>query len=322
MKTKFIKTYKPREGYGFEWIFNTDKSTTITISNKFQSPTFIDKYVNGKIIDSICLDKYKDFKYASSFNGYGVINSSDFFGLIFKTDKIILWRNHDFEKYSIVKVKDSLTLDINNYHKVSLSCYNEYSNKFIVALEDLYYKNGAPRYVSSLKINQKSFLRKPSANFEKTLFELPKDKYPKVSINDDWPNHDWLNIRDIFTNEHFLYIYSTGGAKTRTKSGSAWDYSIVSKFDFKKNWICNFEIAKGQGNHSSDKKYFILRPQEKKKRLYFYSTKDFTKKFELSLTSKQNLGIQKNSGILKFDLFGENFIIYSNDYLNFCKLKN
>jgi hypothetical protein len=322
LKTEFITTYKPREGYGFGWIFNTDESTTIVISNKFQSPTFIDKYVNGKITDSICLDVFSDFKNASSFNGYGVINSADFFGIVFKTDKIILWRNHDFQKYSIIKVKNSLTLDINNYHKISLSCYNEYSNNFIVALEDLYKKNYPPRYVSNLKIGPKSFLRKPSANFETPLFELPKDKYPKVRINDDWPNHDWLNIRDIFTNKHFLYIYSTGGSNTRVKSGSAWDYSIISKFDLKKNWICNYEIAKGQGNHSSDNKYFILRPQEKKNRLYFYNTIDFKKEFELALTSKQNLGIQKNSGILKFDLVDGNFIIYSYDYLNFCKLKN
>lgn len=150
------------------------------------------------------------------------------------------------------------------------------------------------------------------------LNELNLKYYPQTEFG-RFPWTDWLNICDLMKKGDYLYIHTTGGAKTRLKSGARFEFSIVSKLSQNGNLLENYSIEEGTGIFTIKKDYFILHPRNKKRSLYFYNTESFKVDFEVSLTPKQNLGDQK-SNFLRTDLIEENLYVYNSRFLNVCRI--
>lgn len=324
MKSEIMQSYRPREEYSINSILNIDKEKTIIFSSKYSSNSYIDLLVNGKVVDSLDLSEIDNFNTSGYYKAYFKTNNG--FGMIYMAEEILFWDSIDLQNYKLIKILNPFLPDKHQRKTyASKAFYDENSNELICCLHDYFASGFPPRYISNLKFedNKKFFGLFGSNTGAKwsSLFELPKHNFPPTEFSKYNDNSDWLNIKELFVKNSNIYIHSTGGTSTRLKSGKDYEYNVIAMFDMNRNWCKNFEIKEGIGIVNTNKEYFILHPREKKSRLYFYNTDNFTIEFELSLTSKQNLG-EENYNQMYADLIDNKLYVFNHKFLNICQLIN
>tara|TARA_R110001592_G_scaffold189452_4_gene434968 strand:- start:309 stop:1301 length:993 start_codon:yes stop_codon:yes gene_type:complete len=322
LKSEIITQHLPREGYYFDTVLNINESTTIIISVCWKKETFIDLLINGKQVDSFSLKGIRDFEFASIFNGYNYFQTPNEFGIIWLTKVILSWKKESIRltDFSFSKILNPFPPDSNHRQiKSKLYAYDYKTKSILMGLEDYSHSGWPPKCIIHLNKKRNLLFSTPNWEWEKSVFTLPLEKLASTQFF--YLKREWLNIRAFFTKDECLFVHTTGGASTRTKSGNAFEFSIIAQFDHLKRWVRNYEIAKGIGRITFNRDYFIVHPLTKKNRLYVYNTQDFTLDFELSLTVKQNMGIHKISGHhVSAELIGDQLLVYKPSFLNFCRL--
>lgn len=115
------------------------------------------------------------------------------------------------------------------------------------------------------------------------------------------------------------YCYTTGGKRTRMKSGSEYEFSTLSKIVSQNQVIKNIEIEKRKRSFSVNKKFLIVRPKSKK-RFLIYALNKMELPFEIPLKLKKNMSGIDGNHLVSFDSYEDKLYISSLEYLNICKL--
>ena len=324
MRTEIKHIYTPRDGYFIDSVLPLEETITAVFTSKYEQPSFLDIIGLDKLILSIDLSTIKEFDTSNYYKCY--FNLGEQFGMIHRAEELLLFDSKNPNDYEIIKILNPFKPDQHdrktNAEKVSTFLID---NKILFGLADYSCYGFPPRYLTHLALtNKKGILgiskEKRIAKWDK-LEEIPKNHFPETQFSKFLDNRDWLNIRALTQINNDIFIHSTGGTSTRLKSGNAFEYNIVAKFDKEFNWIKNFEIEKGIGLFSTEKQNFILHPSNNRNKLFFYSTdKDLELDFEISLNAKQNLGKEKATQI-QADKLNDSIYIYNHRFLNICKLK-
>ncbi|MCG8307483.1 MAG: hypothetical protein MI975_08835, partial [Cytophagales bacterium] len=197
--------------------------------------------------------------------------------------------------------------------------YDDSDNTFLIGIND---KNGPAeiaKYWTILKLPELK-LGTNEINLEwDNIQDLNPAFYPKTYYNHQYPNLEWLNIIEMVKVEGLKYCYTTGGSRTRMKSGPEYEFSILSKIDSQDQVIKNIEIKKGKRAFSADKKFLIVRPKSNK-RLLIYDLNNMELAFEIPLKPKNNMGEIDGNRLVSSDLFKDKLYVYSLEHLNICQL--
>ncbi|MFN8437904.1 MAG: hypothetical protein U0V72_09700 [Cytophagales bacterium] len=322
MKTEIIHSYFPREGYLIDSALLLTENKIAIFTSKYKEPSFLDVIDLDNTNRSIDLSKILNFDTSNYYKCY--FNFGDKFGLIHRAEKLLLFDHNDFNSFEIFEIQNPFKPDKHDRKtNAELASSSLIENNLLFGLADYAHYGFPPRYLCQLeKSKSKKLLGFGKEDIQYKwgkLFELPKHHFPETEFNKFGSDNDWLNIRAISQNDDSIFIHSTGGSNTRLKSGNPFEFNIIAKFDKHYKWLENFQIEKGIGRFSTDRKYFILNPLEKKNKLYFYSTIDFEIKFEISLTAKQNIGQEKATQI-KADKINKRLLVYNHRFLNVCRL--
>ena len=277
---------------------------------------YIDIIVNGKVKDRIDLHSIEDYKQDHKAIIFGYKNG---FGLIHydnnqhQYEYIYLWETID-NLYKKVKIINPFPTDEFGWiaHPIQGS-YME-NNSIVFSLKA--YRHFMAQYWSILQIADNF----SSATWVTKLNELDLNLFPETYTKKN-TGSDWLSIIAISYINDKIHIQSNGGDRSRSKTGPAFEFNIISVYDMKGNPIRSVQIENGTGNYSSSKEYLIVRKEEDKNKLIFYKTMDYSYE-ELSLTSKQNLGNIKLSvhDQIKTDSFLSKVWIYSRRFLHECEM--
>nr|WP_276898050.1 hypothetical protein [Pedobacter kyonggii] len=296
---------------------------TAVFTSKYKEPSYLDILNSDNSILSINLSKILGFDTDNSYKCY--FNLGIKFGIIHRSEELLLFDTNNSNDYEIVKISNPFKPD-----KYGIKTCAErastflINNKLLFGLADYRCYGYPPRYLAYLEIEKKISIlglgvRKTTAKWAE-LIELPKKYFPETEFSKFQDNRDWLNIRALTQIENNILIHTTGGTSTRLKSGKAFEFNIIAKFDSEFKWIENFEVEKGFGRFSTDKKSFIQHPSNYRNKLFFYSTENSMKiDFKISLTAKQNLGNEKANQI-QADKVNDIIFIYNHRFLNICKL--
>lgn len=236
-----------------------------------------------------------------------------------QNSKLILWERAEAEPV-IATILKSESFDLDMRKKcIAFVSYDDADNTLLIGIND---KNGPSeiaRYWTILKLPELK-LGRSEINLEwDNIQDLNPGFYPKTDYNHQYPNLEWLNIIDMVKIDGFKYCYTTGGSRTRMKSGPEYEFSILSKIDNQNEIIKNIEIEKGKRYFSTNKKFLIVRPKSKK-RLFFYDLNKMQLAFEIPLKRKNNMGEIDDNRLVSSDLFEDKLYVYSLEHLNICKL--
>ncbi|MCG8308882.1 MAG: hypothetical protein MI975_15920, partial [Cytophagales bacterium] len=197
--------------------------------------------------------------------------------------------------------------------------YRDLDDSFVLGIEDELSYFFPAKYWARMKLKNKKVFGFNLPRLTPVLDELSVleiNKYPATSRN--YSEGEWLSIQTFEVDANKLLIHTNGGASTRSKSGPAFEFSIISEFDRNLRFIDNYIVEEGKVFFSADKKYFIILSRNNKK-LFVYNKDNFQMDFEISLTPKQNLGTAKPKHI-SVDVWKDYLYIYGKDFLNICKI--
>lgn len=324
MKTEIIHSYILRSGYFIDSVLPLTENKTAVFTSKYKEPSYLDIVSLDSSIISVDLSKIPNFDTSSYDKCY--FNLGDKFGLINKAEEFLLFDIDNINDYEIVSISNPFPPDKHN-RKTNVERASAFliDNKLLFGLASFSHSGFPPRYLAQLTISKSnSFLGFGKQSTQAkwgNLFELPKKHFPETEFGKFNDDSDWLNIRDLTQIENNILVHTTGGSSTRLKSGNSFEFNLIAKFDKEYKWIENFEIEKGLGRFSTDKKYFIQHPSDHRNKLYFYSTEDLKIEFDISLTAKQNLGQEKATQI-QADKLGNTLFLYNHRFLNICNLTN
>ena len=322
MKTEIVHSYIPREGYYIDTVLPLTENKTAVFTSNYEEPLLLDIVSLGEIEETINLSTITGFDTTSYYKCY--FNLGEQFGLMHYTEELLLFNIDNLNNYEIAKISNPFKPD-NHGRKTTAERASPYlvGNKLLFGLASFSHYGYPPRYLAQLEITKsKPFL---GLGKEETkikwghLFELPKEKFPTTEFGKYNDDSDWLNIRDLVQIDDIILVHTTGGSSTRLKSGNSFEFNIIAKFDKDYHWVEKYEIDRGIGKFSTDKKFFIQHSSNKKNKLIFYALDTLKIEFEISLTAKQNLGEQKATQI-KADSLNNNIFIYSHRFLNICRL--
>ncbi|MDN5204302.1 hypothetical protein QQ008_23115 [Fulvivirgaceae bacterium BMA10] len=197
--------------------------------------------------------------------------------------------------------------------------YRALDDSFLLGIEDELSYFFPAKYWTRMKLKNKKVFGFNLPQLSPVLDELRVleiNKYPPTDRN--YSDGEWLNIQTFGVDENKLLIHTNGGAATRSKSGPDFQFSIISEFDSNFRFIDNHKVEEGKVFFSVDKKFFIILSRNNKK-LFVYDKDNIQLKFEVSLTSRQNLGTA-NPRFISIDIREDFLYIYGRDFLNICKL--
>jgi len=320
-KTRIEHIYTPPKGNYIDKILNFDEVTTFVLRSNRDVPRYIDKIVNGIVVKS-CEVPYLETSDSDKLCRKTLFRYGKYIA-IFNVDG-------DITLINVSTLEISHTISSSNMNKkddplrnIHFASYNYDTEELYVGMYGFNKINTSAQCLSKAVIKKQSIF---SLNKEKKfLFDqckpLPLDKYPitwgqKPPLS---PESEWLNINALMVKGESVFVHTNGGCSTRLGRGERFEFNFISKLDLNFNWRENFEIEEGFGSFSSDSNYFILHSCKKRNKLLFYNTDSYKVDFDISLTAKQNLGIQKNQW-LKFDFCNEQLFVYNSLFLNICKL--
>ena len=321
MKTEIIHSYIPRDGYFIDSVLPLTENKTAIFTSKYKEASFLDILNLDILVLSIDLSKIPNFDTSSHYNHY--LNLGRKFGLVHKVDELLLFDIDNPNNCEFVKISNPFKEDEHgrkqNVERASVFLID---NKILLGLSSFFHYGFPPRYLAYLEISKSrkllAFGRQETIVKWHNLFELPKKYFPETEFGKFNDDSDWLNIQALTQIENNILVHTTGGANTRLKSGSDFEFNIIAKFDRKFSWIENFEIENGYGKFSTDKKHFIQHPSKHRNKLFFYDTNNMKIDFDISLTAKQNLG-QEKAVQIQGDKFNDTLFIYNHRFLNICK---
>lgn len=239
------------------------------------------------------------------------------FGLAERFGKLSLCQNLS-DNLKIIQLKHPfLTKSPNPF--LSLIVYREADDSFVVGIEEEISAFFPSKYWARVKLEKKKLFGFNLPQLNQRLEELRVlglNKFPATKRN--YSQDEWLSIQNIGVNSDKLLIHTNGGSATRTKSGPDFEFSIISEFDRNLQFIDNHIIEKGKVFFSADSKHLIIHSQKNKK-LFVYNKDNFQMSYEISLTSKQNLGEAKPKYI-SVDILEDNLYVFGKGFLNICKM--
>ncbi len=309
MKTEIVSQYIREDDFYFNKVVAFNNHSFAILSSKYPNKLkleIINEHLEKCYVSM--LSELPELKGIFEFSLFAYKNS---FGLIGGTQKILLW-NNEAGRVEIIGISNPFRPDKDGYkyHTVNAST-DHFHNTLYVSLEDKKHNGFPARHWSQLDLNGNKVTWK-------NLHELNLNHFPITKFG-KYPETEWLNILDLMIKKNNLYIHTTGGATTRTKSGKPYEFSIISQLNTNNEVLKNHSIEEGIGLFCADKNYFVLHPRNKKRKLHFYNTENFQLDFEISLTPRQNLGQQKSNFILSA-LTGDYICVYNAHFLNICRL--
>jgi len=328
MKTEIIYQYKPVEGFYISQVLAMNEKTIAVLNIKYRSPSLIHVIVDNLIVKQIDLADFKNFNSSSSENSFFIYKNG--FGLIDYTNTILLWENI-YSEPIIITISNPFVADsARRRHRTKFAEFNIKDECLYFGIEDISSSGFPARYWAKLEISH-SLTGDVSAKWN-CLNELPIESYTETShrqrleTQKSWgfylsaKEKDWLNINAIMIKDERIYIPTDGGFLSRAKSGIRYEYSLISILDMENNLIRNHEIIEGTGNFTFNKNQYLLHSKEKRNKVFIYDTSDFKIESEVTISSKQNLGVEKNIH-LAMNIVGETFYLYNTFFLNTCNIK-
>ncbi len=309
MKTEIIYQHDLEDEFGISKVVVFNNNSFGILSGKYPNKLKLEVInENWEKLYSCMISELPELQRIFEFSIFTLANS---FGLIGGTQKLILW-NNQARRLEITDISNPFLPDRDSYkHHTINASFNRFDKALYVSLEDKKMSGFPARYWSRLDLNGNN------ATWG-NLNELNLNHFPNTEFS-KYPETEWLNICDLMIKDSKLYIHTTGGTTTRLKSGKRYEFSIVSELTADNEVLKNNTVAEGEGIFSADKNYFVLHPRDNRRKLYFYNTINFELDFEISLTSKQNLGQQKSNFILSTSM-SDYICIYNALFLNICKL--
>ena len=255
-------------------------------------------------------------------NGFcSIFKYKDGFGLAERFGRLSLCSNLGGDLKQVQIAQPNLSTDGALQPFLSGVSYKESDDSFILGINDELSYFFPAKYWTRMKLINKKVLGFNLSQLNPVLNGLQVleiDKYPATSRN--YSESEWLSIQNFEVDTNKLLIHTNGGSSTRSKSGTDFEFSIISEFDRNLTFIDNHIVEEGKVFFSTDKKYFIILSRNNRK-LFVYNKDSFEVDFEISLTSKQNLGTGKPKHI-SVDIWEDSLYIYGKDFLNICKLLN
>lgn len=325
LKTILLHSFKPNNPSYILQVLVLDKNRyLVRIGNPSQQDTIELKGIEER---NIKIKFHAGYKLESQINSIFKFKNS--FGVFSHPNKVYIYnQNFDLDnEYIIVNnTYSKKSTDYNDYCRVSFADIEHKEDLLLYfGIESSSFRHFSPRYFARLNFDQKkSFFSKHKSNdFElnwEKFNELKSQYYPLPSFSMlGLTGKNWLNINSLMVKENLIHIHTNGGERTRLKNGPNHEISILSILTQSNKLIKNYNIEKGRGHFSADKKYFLLHPEKSKNKLYIYNTINYNLEFEISLTKKQNIN-DENTYYLNFDLIEDILFIYNAQFLNIAKI--
>ncbi|MDN5216952.1 hypothetical protein QQ020_33080 [Fulvivirgaceae bacterium BMA12] len=312
MKTKIIHEYKLNPGQEISRVLPLSSNDFAVLTYQSGKPSLNIHGSHERQIDLPDIKKVDDLnRYCSLFN------YKDGFGLAQSFGRLSLCQNLS-GNLKTVQLKHPYP-EKQHYPFLASVGYREADDSFIAGIENEFSVGFPAKYWTQIRLEKKKVLGLQMPRLNWTLGELRAldlNKFPPTTRN--YSDGEWLNMQTIGVDTNRLFIYTNGGAATRSKSGPNFEFSIISEFDGDHRFIGNHTVEEGIVFFSSDKKYLILLPRNKKK-LFIYDKNTFCMAFEISLTPKQNLGT-KTTKYLSVDMWGNCLYLYGKDFLHRCEI--
>lgn len=148
---------------------------------------------------------------------------------------------------------------------------------------------------------------------------LKREDYPQTYFHYKDPELEWLNINDLISNNGKIYIISVGGQHTVGKSGKAFEFNVLAVYGSQNKLVKKLEMETGYGRFSTDKKYFIIQPN-RKKRLLVYDLETLEVAHNIPLKTASNMGSIPIDYGVQGDLNNDLLYIEQTRTLNICKI--
>jgi hypothetical protein len=314
LKTEILYQYPLEDEYLIERVLPFPGGKCVVLRWKYPNTVKIDliSLKDGAFAVSEIV-AFEEFK-----SEYHLFRTSNGFGLMIETNEMLLWKDLD-SKPETIRIANPFRGDkFGRKYRVNLSSFDEGTNTFYFGFEPRTSHGFPARYWAKLNLKKRSLLGISLSEQWKwsTEKELDLNNYPKTKFA--FSETEFLSIKELMVKSDLLYVHTIGGTTTRLKSGSSYEFSIISKLSTDGTFIQNFPIEEGTGNFSTSKEYFILHNRSNKKRLTFYKTDDYSVAFEVSLTPKQNLAEGKSTFLL-CDIFENQLYFYNARLFTICK---
>ena len=324
MKTEIIDTIEVENDFMIYNALAIDNNLVIlksklARSSPFRDTTLID--IKGDISRTI------DVSEISENRNVGIHENTIFpykngFGLIihYKAE-LMLWEELDANPiYVKIEHKEAETgLKLSDDYIVHCS-YDYTSDEIIIGIRP----NNSPRVLSRYwaKLNFDKDHTSPeriSASWNK-FHQLDLNKYPETYQKKIRSTlEEWLLIRNILLKDNKKYIITQGGRYSTSRSGPEFEFHILSLLDEKNNVIKNVELDFGKGKFSANKKYFVIRPKNRKT-LLVYNLDTLEVVFKIPLKEESNMGTIPMKFQASGELNNDLLYIYNFNMLNVCKL--
>lgn len=272
MKTEIIESYQTYEGtFDFRKDFMIVKVlpisnyTHVILKKRLSKEEVIEirGNVNKTIQISSILPATLGINFTSIFpfkNGFGYMDHIN--------SKLVLWDELEGEPI-IINVLKSESLDLTMRKEcIAFVTHDNSDNTLLLGINDNKGPAEIARYWTILQLPELTTEYGTEINLEwNSVQDLNPEFYPKTYYNHQYPTLEWLNINDIVKIDTEIYCYTTGGSRTRMKSGPEYEFSFLSKIDNQNQVVKNIEVEKGKG-HLAPTKNSLLCGQSQKKTCY------------------------------------------------------
>lgn len=322
MKTEIIESYQTFEDV---FDFRNDFMITKVLPLSTNSYALLKKTLREDVIEirgnvnrtievSQIIPKSLQINHTSIFSfkkGFGYMDHQN--------SKLIIWEELEGE-HIVVNVLKSEGFDLDIRKKcIAFVSHDDSDDTLLIGINDKKGPSEIARYWAILQLpNFKLGAKEIELKWD-NIQDLNPNFYPKTEYNHQYPELEWLNIIGMVQTNGFKYCYTTGGQRTRMKSGPEYEFSILSKIDNQNQVIKNIEIEKGKRSFSANQKFLVVRPKLKKK-LLIYDLQKMELTYEVPLKPKNNMGKINGNSLVSADLYEDKLYVSSLEYLNICKL--
>lgn len=243
-------------------------------------------------------------------NGFGLIDHDH--------AKLHLWENLDGVPM-VVDLQQRPSHDQLELYDTYLeyASYDDTTDTFVIGIGAKHSPIGYAKWFAELNLDPTNETTTVKA-FWDAPYQLKREDYPQTHLHYNPPTLEWLNINDLCLTQHKKYVVCRGGQHTKGKSGVAFEFNVLAVYDVQNTLIKKLETEHGFGRFSTDKKYFILHPKNKK-RLLAYNLETLELAYTIPLKSETNMGtIPTNYGV-SADLRNDILYIKHSATVNVCK---
>lgn len=323
MKTEILLQYQPPQDWDIYKVLPVFDGNYIVYRYRYPDEFVIEIFgSSNRIIDVSEMVKKGP---GIAVHYHGLFSYKNGFGLRdWNNSRILLWTDLEAD-HTVINVQQSPQSQIEMRSQcIAFASFDATDNKMLLGINDDKGPSTLAKYWTTIDFQPTARLLSQGKDLTiewNDVHQLDPKLYPQTYFHYQYPWREWLNITDIAKLNRRTYIHTTGGQKTRMRSGPEYEFSILSALNEENTVLKNLEVDEGKSSFSANQKYFIQRPK-KRKRLLIYNLEEMELAYDIALKPQQNLGKMDGKNMVRADLHDDTLYVYQFHHLNVCRLIN